>query len=156
MAGEVSKKFGMPPDAYGHRFPILIAKMFPEIAAKGAVYMDLWPIADPVLAVYHPEMMAQFTQEDSLPKFHRLEAAFKPLTQNDDLVSANGKEWKSARAIFNPGFSQQNLRSLVPAFVEESIIFRRKLKDLAISGEKISMDDYASSVTVDIIGRAAL
>lgn len=146
----------MPPDAYGHRFPILIAREYPEVAAKGACYLDLWPTAPPILAVYHPDMMSQFTQDDNQPKYHRLQTAFKPFTQNDDLVSANGQAWKSARAIFNPGFSQKNLRSLVPAFVEESLVFREKLRRVARTGELIKMDELTGSVTVDIIGRAAL
>lgn len=156
VAGEVAKLFSMPPDAYGHRFPILIAQLYPGVAAKGACYLDLWPTAPPILAVYHPDMMAQFTQDDSQPKYHGLQTAFKPFTQNDDLVSANGSEWKSARAIFNPGFSQKNLRSLVSSFVEESLVFRDRMREFARTGEMFKMDDYTTTVTVDIIGRAAL
>lgn len=146
----------MPADAYGHRFPILVAELYPEVAAKGACYLDLWPTAPPILAVYHPDMMAQFTQDNNQAKYHRLQEAFKPLTGNDDLISAEGAEWKAARAIFNPGFSMKNLRSMVPAFVEEALVFRAKLKGFAGTGEVVKLDRHATSVTVDIIGRAVL
>ncbi|KAI1342602.1 cytochrome P450 [Xylariaceae sp. FL0016] len=134
-----------------------ILQEYPEIADQGILYMDPWPIGFPMIVVYHPAMNAQFTQENSLHKFwaqgHK---EFKHFTNGEDLVHLEGQQWKRARAMFNPGFSVQNLLSLVPQFVEEAMVFRERLRKAAISGEVVKLGDLAIGVTIDIVGRAVL
>ncbi|KAI1650323.1 cytochrome P450 [Daldinia loculata] len=136
---------------------LYIKQEYPEIANQGIVYMDVWPIGYPMLAVYHPNMMAQFIQENSLPKFWAMpQVEFKGFTGGQDLVNLDGLEWKKARGLFNPGFSTKNLLSLVPDMIEEVLIFRERLRKVAATGEVIKLEDYTTNITVDIVGRAVL
>ncbi|KAL7628326.1 hypothetical protein AAE478_002526 [Parahypoxylon ruwenzoriense] len=154
---KVTMKYKIPRDGHGQWIFLHIKQEYPEIANKGIVYLDVWPIGFPMVAVYHPEMMAQFTQEHSLPKFWAMrKIEFKPFTNGEDLVNLEGQEWKTARSLFNPGFSVRNLLSLVPDMIEETLVFRERLRKAAASGEVVKLENYTTDVTVDIIGRAVL
>ncbi len=119
--------------------------------------MDIWPINYPMVAVLDPDMMAQFTQEQSLPKFWgQGHTEFKHFTGGRDLVHLEGQEWKVARSMFNPGFSARNLLSLIPSFTDEVLVFKEKLREVAASGEVVKLEDYTTNLTIDIIGRAVL
>lgn len=119
--------------------------------------MDVWPVSFPMLAVFNPDMNAQFTQDHNLPKFWAQGfMEFKHFTGGRDLVHLEGQEWKMARAMFNPGFSARNLLSLIPSFIEEVLVFKDRLRKVADSGEVIKLEDYTTHLTVDIIGRAVL
>lgn len=110
-----------------------------------------------MLAVFDPDMMAQFTQDHSLPKWWgQAGVEFKHFTGGRDLVHLEGQEWKTARAMFNPGFSARNLLSLIPAFVEEVEVYKDRLREVAASGEVVRLEDFTTYLTVDIIGRAVL
>ncbi|KAI4127421.1 MAG: hypothetical protein LQ347_004607 [Umbilicaria vellea] len=58
--------------------------------------------------------------------------------------------------MFNPGFAHRNLTLLVEDIVEETIIFRDKLWRLAELKEVFEMEDIATLLTFDVIGRAVL
>lgn len=145
-----------PPDMYGQEAPLLLAKAHPEIAKHGLVYMDVWPMASPMLVVFHPDIMAQFTQETSLPKAPLLRRELMPLTGCIDLLNLEGAEWKRWRNIFNPGFSAKNLLSLIPEFLEEIQVFHDILTRAAKSGQTVQMDPLTTKVTTDIVGRAVM
>ncbi|KAI0129584.1 cytochrome P450 [Xylariales sp. AK1849] len=151
----INHKF--PPDAHGQWVFLLIKEEYPEVARDGIIYMDTWPISHPLVAVFHPDMMAQFTQVQSLPKFWwQSNKEFKHFSGGQDLVNLEGQEWKTARASFNPGFSAKNLLSLIPWFVEEAMVFRERFKKVAASGEIIRLEDDTTNLTFDIIARAVL
>lgn len=145
-----------PSDVHGQYMPLLLAKDHPELEVPGLMYIDIWPIAPPMLAVFHPDMMAEFTQTTSLPKHPSLAGEFRPLTQLNDLLNMSGDTWKTWRGIFNPAFSVKNILSLVPAFLEEIDVFVDQLKGAAESGKVFRLEDKAISCTIDIIGRAIL
>ncbi|KAI1137908.1 cytochrome P450 [Hypoxylon sp. FL0543] len=150
-------KYKIPQDGNGHWIFLYLKREYPEITKKGLIYMDPWPIGYAMIAVYHPDMMAQFTQENSLPKYWAMpQVEFKPFTGGEDLVNLDGLEWKRARSMFNPGFSARNLLSLVPDMIEEALVFRERLGKAAASGEVVRLEKYTTDITVDIIGRAAL
>lgn len=128
----------------------------PELRSTGVLYLDTWPVMSPMLAVFHPDMMAEFTQTTSLPKHPSLVTEFMPFTHMNDLVTMSGQTWKMWRTIFNPAFSSKNLLSLVPDFLEEIDVFVEDLKRAAQSGEVIRLEDKATMCTIDIIGRAIL
>ncbi|KAI5920654.1 cytochrome P450 [Camillea tinctor] len=154
---KIAIKHKFPRDANGQWMFHFIRMEYPEIASAGLLYMDPWPISYPIIAVYHPDMMNQFVQENSLPKFFAQgQVEFKHFTGGRDIVNLEGQEWKSARAMFNPGFSAKNLLSLIPDFVEETLVFRERLKKAAASGEVIKLEDYTIDVTVDVVSRAVL
>jgi cytochrome P450 len=145
-----------PRDVHGQYMPVLLAKEYPELELPGLMYIDLWPVAPPMLAVFHPDMMAEFTQTTNLPKHPSLQGEFRPFTQLNDLLNMSGQAWKMWRNIFNPAFSGKNILSLMPAFLEEIDVFVADLKSAAESGEVIKLEDKAIMCTIDIIGRAIL
>jgi cytochrome P450 len=145
-----------PSNVFGSCIPHLVAREYPEMAKPGLLYLDTWPIGPIMLAVFHPDMMAQFCQERSLPKDDWQITEFQPFTHAKDLVNMEGAERKRWRAIFNPGFSTRNLMSLVPAVLEEAGVFIDLLKGFARSGEIIEFDKYATKMGMDITGRMVL
>jgi len=81
---------------------------------------------------------------------------FRPMTQNNDLVTQEGQAWKTWRSIFNPGFSARNVLSFVPDMLEEVLVFKDWLYTVAASGEVTKLEDQATKVTIDVIGRVVL
>lgn len=152
--GKVVAKY--PPGTANLGAALLLAKAYPELGKTGVIYMDTWPIAGPTIAVFHPDIMAQFTQETSLPKGHFMLSELHPLTQNKDLVTSEGAEWKTWRSIFNPGFSAKNLTSLLPEFLEEIQVLKERMIKFAKSGEIVKLEPLVQKGTVDVICRAVL
>lgn len=126
------------------------------MASQGVLYMDLWPFSDPIMAVLHPDMVAQFTQDVSMPKHPVMKTEFMPFSGCKDLLNMSGQEWKMWRSIFNSGFATKNLMALLPSFLEEIEIFRDWLGEVAKTGEVVPLDTQAMALTTDIIGRATL
>ncbi|KAI1635186.1 cytochrome P450 [Biscogniauxia mediterranea] len=154
---KIAIKHKFPPDANSQWMFHFIKMEYPEIASAGLVYMDPWPISYPTIAVYHPDMMNQFVQDNVLPKYYAMgQREFKHFTGGKDILNLEGQEWKMARSMFNPGFSVKNLLSLIPDFVEETLVFRQRLKQAAASGEVIKLEDYTIDATVDVVSRAVL
>lgn len=145
-----------PRDTAGQIIPILLIDDYPELRPQGLVCMDAWPLADPMLAVFHPDMIAQFCQDPSMPKSPLLHSIFKDFTGCQDLVCSDGDHWKRWRTIFNPGFANKNILSLVPSFIEEIQIFKDNLLKIAASDNVVSLITPATKATCDIIGRAVL
>ena len=151
----MANKSKFPPKTHSHWLPLLFLQEYPELAGKGVLYLDVWPISDPLLALYHPDLIAQLT-EGNFPKARLMKLELGPMTGAKDLLTLEGQEWKRARAVFNPGFSAKNLLSLVPEFVAEIEPFQQKLKKAAKSGEVIKLEQWTTTLAVDVIGRAVL
>lgn len=148
---------GYPKDLYGHYLPLLIQKEYPDIcASRGIVYVDTWPLASPMLAVYDPSIINQFTTEDSRPKHELVLDGFHILTQGLDIFTAEGSKWKVWRKVFNPGFAPQNIMSFVPAILEEVQVFRAWLDQVAKEGGIVEMQEPAEKLTIDVISRVVL
>ena len=145
-----------PSDIASHISFQAVAWEYPEAAEAGVLYVDFWPISWPMLIVFHPTMCAQFTQDTSLPKHEILKYQFQSFSQCKDLVTSDGSYWKKWRAIYNPGFSAQNIQLLLPSFVKEALIFREYLDGVAESGQKIKLESQVMRATCDIIGQAVL
>ena len=147
------KKF--PPNAHTHWLALLFLEEYPELAGKGLLYLDVWPISQPLLSLYHPDLMTQLA-EHNFRKADLMKLEMGPMTGAKDLLTLEGAEWKRARAVFNPGFSAKNLLSLVPEFVAEIEPFRQKLSSVAETGELIKLEKLTTRLAMDVIGRAVL
>lgn len=145
-----------PRDMFPVSVATLVLQKYPHLEKYGFILLDSWPIVPPMIYVFDPEISAQFTQVQSLPKSADLKAEFRPLTQNKDLVTLEGPEWKLWRSVYNPGFSAKNLMSMIPIFLEEVRIFVDRLRAAAKSGEILRIEEPAINLTIDIIGRAVL
>jgi cytochrome P450 len=58
--------------------------------------------------------------------------------------------------MFNPGFANGHLMTLLPYMVDMTVIFCEKLREAAKSGEVIEMEEYAAKLTIDIMGKIVL
>ncbi|KAF4451202.1 sterigmatocystin biosynthesis [Fusarium albosuccineum] len=145
-----------PQDVHGQLMPFFLMREYPEMAKFGMCYIDLWPISWPMLATFHPDVAAQYTQENSMPKHEIIRSQFRPLTGLKDLVLAEGQFWKKWRSTFNPGFSTQNILALVPDFIEEAYAWRQYLEHIAETGDTVHLEDSVMRVTCDVIGRSVL
>lgn len=151
VAGIMSR---LPKDVHGHVLPHQIGLLMPELGP--IFYIDTWPFGPPILAVAAPDPAYQITQSHSLPKFHALREYMRPMTGGNDLTTMEGKEWKTWRNIFNPGFSSGHLNTLVPEIMEDISAFCEILRDLAKKPDIVLMDPLTSNLSLDIICRVAL
>ena len=151
VAGIMSK---LPSDVHGHVLPHQIQLQLPEIGPM--FYVDTWPFGPPILAVASPDPAYQITQLHSLPKFHALRKYMRPMTGGNDLVTMEGKEWKTWRTIFSPGFQSGHLMTLVPEIMQDLLSFCEILRELARKPDIVLMDPLTTKLSLDIIVRVAL
>jgi cytochrome P450 len=107
-------------------------------------YMDLWPIADPFLVAFDPDLAAQFTTTYSAPKYAGIQPFMIHLAGPGDMVSSDGPHWKKWRSCFNPGFAGSHLMTLVPGIVGYVNIFTEKLSDLASKHEPFRLEEITT------------
>ena len=143
----------LPPDCHPHLLPhyLRIKYDLPPI-----FYVDPWPFGWPICSISDPEVANQVTVQHSLPKHEAIADAIWPLTGMNNLVSMNGPDHKRWRAIFNPGFSNAHLMNLVDGIVDDTVLFTEILARHADAGDIFSLEEAATKVTVDIIGRVVL
>lgn len=164
----------MPPHhlLFGH-LPLVasIVRSLPKRAAHGylanqvrlrypdldeAFYLDLWPFAPRMLMVISPQMMHQYSQDRYLPKHPTVPEYLEPLVGRHNLVSLEGSMWKQWRAKFNPAFSASQVMNLIPAIVDEVVIFRDLLRVRASKSEIFQLEELALKLSFDIIGRVVM
>ncbi|KAG7136382.1 sterigmatocystin biosynthesis monooxygenase stcS like protein [Verticillium longisporum] len=159
---------GLPIDLHPNYISQLIYQnwrtLFPDRAScPGALYVDMWPIAPPLLFITDAHLANQFIVEPSLPRPPNAKKYLAPLTHNLDLVSLEGAPWKTWRSRFNPGFSAKNLTTLAPAILDEVATFADILREHAGTSEKpnswgpvFQLETLTTNLTFDVIARAVL
>ncbi|RTE70906.1 hypothetical protein BHE90_014693 [Fusarium euwallaceae] len=115
-----------------------IRKRFQALKAQGIctkcppiVYLDVWPLSDPLIVSLNVDISSQFTQQHSMPRFRDVKDFFYPLTKNRDIVTMGDVEWRIWRKRLNVGFGAQYITSRVPDIVEEVEEFVQVLKSKA-------------------------
>ena len=151
VSGIMSK---LPLDVHGHVLPHQIQQAVPELGP--VFYIDTWPFGPPMLAVAAPDQVFQFTQAHSLPKFHALGDYLRPMTGGNNLATMEGKEWKSWRNIFSPGFSSGHLITLVPEIMKDVSVFCEILRERAKQPSIFLMDPLTTKLSLDVICRVTL
>lgn len=136
-------------------------RFFPdEEKLPPVVYLDLWPADGIYTLVYDPVAGAQFTQVESLPKISFLTRYLTPLTNNKDILSTEGKEWKEWRTTLNPCFSPRNISALLPDLMEEVLVFADGLKEMAgpsgTWGPVFQLEKRTTNLSFDVIARATI
>lgn len=119
-------------------------------------YLDTWPLGDPVCVILDPDIASQVTLQPSLPKHPALEEIVLPLTGRESLLTIEGKAHKQWRNVFNLGFSNSHLMTLVDGIVEDSLVLLDILDKHADAGDMFQMEEVATRFTVDVIGRVVL
>jgi cytochrome P450 len=109
-----------------------------------------------MLYVFDPDIARQATQDNNIPKHAGLIPFMIHLAGPGDLVSSNGAHWKKWRSIMNPGFAASHLMTLAPGIVDDVVVFSDKLAEHAEKGEVFRLEEDATRLTVDIIGKVCL
>ncbi|MCJ1402698.1 hypothetical protein MMC11_005919 [Xylographa trunciseda] len=144
----------IPDDCHPHYYLDAIRQEYPDLSDP--FYLDFWPFSSSMILVGTPDVASQFTQERSLPKLEDLRIYMEPLTGEKNLLTMEGKEWKTWRGIYNPGFAASHLMTLVPGIVEDVLDFSETLKKYANLAGMFKLEELTNRVTVDIIGRVVL
>lgn len=144
----------LPPLAHGNYLGDEFRKRYSYL--KTSFYLDNWPFSPLILIVQDPNMMYQFTQAKTLPKYEGLRRFLLPLTGGETLVTVEGPVWKRWRAIFSPGFSLNHIMTLVPNIVEEMMIFKNIIQAHAEKSDIFHLEQLSLNLAIDIIGRVAM
>ncbi|KAH0563425.1 hypothetical protein GP486_002000 [Trichoglossum hirsutum] len=120
--------------------------------------MDTWPISpNKTLVIADPELAAQVAQTRSLDKHPVLAESVQHIVGSRSMLLASGDTWKRMRAVFNPGFSSSHLMNvLASVIVDEGLIFCGKLLRFAEAGKLVYLEEVATALAIDVIGRVVL
>lgn len=127
-----------------------------EFAETEMFLMDMWPAYPTSLIVFNPEALHLISTKWNLPRPSQSLEAIKPIVGGPNVVSMNGSDWKTWRSLLNPGFSSSNMNSHVPFIVDNVQIFCEKLRQIVKTGTIISLDEYATRLTFDVIMKVTL
>jgi len=151
LAKETTK---FPLDAHGQVLLNYVADKY-NLRQYGLFYVDAYPIqSDLMLVVTAPEVAAQI---NSYPKHPAFNKDFGQVLGHRGMMIQEGVDWKYLRAMFNPGFTQTNLFSMVAMMVDETEVFASRLSASAEAGGFVrSLDSFTACLTIDIMGQALL
>lgn len=119
-------------------------------------YLDWWPVGPRFLIVADPEVGSQFvTTGISLDK-SMLGSDYLNQFLGPNIVTMEGDHWKGMRSAFNPGFSASHLMTLMPYIVDATEILYSVLSENARTGKLFQLEDSATRMTIDVIGKVVL
>lgn len=144
----------IPSDAHPLYLPDQLRRKYPDMGR--VFYLDMWPFSTPILFAESPSAAYQLIQEYQLPKADPIRKFMYPLTKNNDLVTMEGQAWKDWRAVFNPGFSANNLIKLVPRLLEAVSTYSDILAEHAQAKDMFYLERVTIGMTMDIIGVVTL
>ncbi|KAK8079740.1 Cytochrome P450 monooxygenase aflN [Apiospora hydei] len=164
LLANLRKKF--PKDAH-HAEPIIEMfenwqEYFP--GAKQCppfVLLDLWPVRKAMFRVSDPKLSQHFTTEKLAPRGETSRHFMTPISLGLDLISADVPTHRVWRSRFAPGFLPRNLLTHMPALLEEIGVFVSKVEARAGKaggpwGKLFQLEDWATSLTFDVIARVAI
>lgn len=105
-----------------------------------------------ILLTYDREVARQIS-ESGMPKHPSLTEVIEPLAGKKNILTTEGLLWKKWRAVFNPGFSIQQIVSQVPVIVECAQAFVKLLDQHASANRVFRLEEETTKVTIDVIGR---
>src|SRR5687768_12228714 len=107
---------------------LTLAEVCREFKETESFVMDLWPSYAPMIVTFSPAAAAIVSTRANFPKPDLFYHSVKPLIGGPSILTMNGKEWKTWRSRFNPGFSATSLVDHVPFIVDCVNIFCEKLR----------------------------
>ncbi|KAJ5879882.1 Cytochrome P450 [Penicillium solitum] len=136
-------------------------KFFPnEQQCPPVIYLDVWPIARPMAFSLQAYVSNQMEIGSSLPKSPMQGEFLNPISNGRDLNCMHGDEWHMWRSRFNPGFSRTNIRTWIPAIIEEVETFANVLRGLSGGdgqwGQVFPFEQISSNLAFDVTGRVVL
>lgn len=138
--------------------PLYYADLIREKYNLGDVYyFDLWPIGMQFLMIVDPDITNQLIVKDSISKNSVLKMFMGFLVgSSNNLLSGDGHAWAKLRRVFNPGFASSHLNTLIPSIIEECKVFCGILERHAQRQDVFRLEEAATLLTIDVIGRAIL
>ena len=138
--------------------------MFADIArehfqAEGLFYIDLWPASGMMMIVTSPHVAAQAAQTNTKLCFDRasmLKRFFKPIAGGSNLFDMAEREWRPWRGMFNKGFSTEQVTSLVPHVLRETVVYKERLRGLARTKGMFHLDMVTLRFMMDVMGQTIL
>ncbi|KAG9241616.1 sterigmatocystin biosynthesis P450 monooxygenase StcS [Calycina marina] len=147
----------LPPKAhYFNAFRDIYLEHFQD---EGVFYLDLWPATDLMLIVISPAAATEAFQTNpltSMKKPNMLADFFKPIAGGPNLFDMPEEDWRPWRIIFNKGFNEQHLITLVPGMVKQTMIFRESLTSFAREKKIVQLDPVTLRFMLDMIGQTIL
>jgi Cytochrome P450 len=77
---------------------------------------------------------------DNLPKSSTAYIKLYPVIGRLSIVTLEGEQWKRMRKLFNPAFASSYRETMIPAIIEESQVFVRKLESIADTEKVVRMN----------------
>jgi cytochrome P450 len=142
----------MPPDASVF---LVLQKLAEEHNDTEAFIIDFWPAATASLIVSGAESSLEVSNKYNLPKPQSQVELFRPMIGGQSVLTMNGDDWKTWRALFNPGFSAAHMARLVPTVVESVEVFCRILCEEAEKGIA-QLDSLTTRLTMEVIAKVTL
>ncbi|KAI1359863.1 cytochrome P450 [Xylaria arbuscula] len=147
-----------PPKAHPD---VAIALIHEALGRPPAMLIDLRSITPPLLVIGSYEVAEQIVKASSRfphspPKAPQTWQHLEHLTGPTSIASSQGESWKTLRKRFNPGFAPQHLLSLLPSIIDKSSLLLDHLDSFARSGTEFSLQELATNLTFDVIGRVVL
>ncbi|KAI0894408.1 cytochrome P450 [Annulohypoxylon nitens] len=147
-----------PPKAHAD---VAIAAIHRTLGRPPVMLIDLRPISPPLVVIGSYEVAEQLVKASSRfpyspPKAPETWNHLEHLTGPTSIAATQGESWKALRKRFNPGFAPQHLLSLLPSIIDKSFLFLHHLDDLSRSGNEFSLQELATNLTFDVIGRVVL
>ncbi|KAK8091009.1 cytochrome P450 4V3 [Apiospora phragmitis] len=125
------------------------------------VALDLWPVRMAMMRVSDPRLSQHFTTEKLAPRGATTRHFMSPVSLGLDLLSADVPTHRVWRSRFAPGFLPRNLLTHMPALLEEIGVFVSKVeartgKPGGAWGKVFQLEDWATSLTFDVIARVTI
>ena len=144
----------IPLDVHPH---VLMTHIYRKFGLDAFFYLDNWPFTSyRQLIISDPAIAVQVAQTHSLPKHPVLGDFVKHIVGPTSMLTLSGEEWKRSRAMFNPGFSSTHLMTLAGGIVDDTLTFCEVLSEHAKRGDIFLLEEAATRLTIDIIGRVVL
>jgi hypothetical protein len=146
---------------YTKRFPplanvaIAMQELSREFTDTEMFLVDIWPSYPTSIIIFNPEAANLVTQKYNLPKPPMAGDSVEPIVGGPSILSMNTAQWKTWRSLLNPGFSATSLLHHIPYIVDCVQVFCDKL-DSNVGHGVISLDDFATRLTFDVIMKVAL
>ena len=136
-------------------FNLVLRDLSLEFTDTEIFLLDLWPVFPASFIVCNPEAAVQISTKYNLPKPDIHLKLMQPIAGGPSLPSMDDKEWKTWRALFNPGFSVGSMMDLVPEIIDSVQVFCDILQEKVGSG-LFCLDGLTTRLTMDVIIKVAL
>ncbi len=129
-----------------------------HFSKEGVFYLDLWPVSGLFLVVVSPNVATQIHNSPamSMQRPRLLPRWFRPICGGPSMFDMPEHQWRPWRAVFTKGFSPDHILSLVPGIVDDTLVYRDTLQDLARKKTMFHLDLVTLRFTIDAIGKAIL